>query len=73
MAAKLGVTPRTVGKWRARFAARWLDGLQDESRPGVPRSIDDAKVEEVIVATLETMPEGATQWSSRALAGRTGI
>jgi transposase len=73
VAAKLAVTPQTVGKWRARFVARRLDGLYDEPRPGVPRSIDDAKVEAVIVATLETMPEGATHWSSRAMARKSGV
>src|SRR6185503_13081174 len=39
----------------------------------VPRSIDDARVEAVVVATLETMPEGATHWSSRAMARNSGI
>jgi len=73
VAATLGVTPQTVGKWRARFLAQRLDGLYDEPRPGVPRSIDDAKVEAVIVATLETMPQGATHWSSRAMARQSGI
>src|ERR671911_36473 len=58
---------------RARIVARRLDGLYDEPRPGVPRSIDDAKVEAVIVATLETMPQGATHWSSRAMARQSGI
>lgn len=73
VAAKLGVTPQTVGKWRARFVEHGLDGLHDEPRQGAPRSIDDAKVEDVIVATLETMPQGATHWSSRAMARRSGI
>jgi transposase len=73
VAAKLGVTPQTVGKWRARFLAQRLDGLHDEPRPGVPRSIDDAKVEAVIVATLESMPVNATHWSSRAIARKSGI
>jgi transposase len=73
VAAKLGVTPQTVGKWRARFVSRRLDGLHDEPRPGVPRSIDDATVEAVIVATLETMPADATHWSSRAMARASGI
>lgn len=73
VAAKLGVTPQTVGKWRARFVTHRLDGLHDEPRPGVPRSIDDTKVEEVIVATLETMPQGATHWNSRAMARNSGI
>jgi transposase len=73
VAARLGVTPQTVGKWRARFVERRLDGLYDEPRPGVPRSIDDAKIEAVVVATLETMPVGATHWSSRAMARNSGI
>ena len=73
VARKLGVTPQTVCKWRARFIAQRLDGLHDEPRPGVPRSIDDAKVEAVIVATLETMPQGTTHWSSRGMARSSGI
>ena len=44
------VTPQTVGMWRRRFIERGLDGLLDEPRPGVPRTIDDAKVERVIDA-----------------------
>ena len=73
VARKLGVTPQTVCKWRARFIAQRRDGLHDEPRPGVPRSIDDAKVEAVIVATLETMPQGTTHWSSRGMARSSGI
>jgi transposase-like protein len=68
VAARLGVSRLTVTRWRARFLARRLDGLGDEPRPGVPRSISDAKVEEVVVRTLEELPEGATHWSKRDLA-----
>ena len=50
-----------------------LDGLGDEPRPGVPRTITDAQVEEVVVRTLEETPEGATHWSKRELAKRAGI
>ena len=47
IAAKLNVTPQTVGKWRARFLAKRLDGLLDEPRPGAPRRIRDEHVEQV--------------------------
>ena len=56
-----------------RFLARRLDGLGDEPRPGVPRTITDAQVEEVVVRTLEETPEGATHWSKRELARQVGI
>ncbi len=39
----------------------------------MPRTISDAQVEEVIVRTLEEVPEGATHWSKRELARQAGI
>jgi hypothetical protein len=39
----------------------------------VPRTITDAHVEEVVVRTLEEVPEGATHRSKRELAKRVGI
>jgi transposase len=71
--ARLGVHPATVGKWRGRFATRRLEGLSDEPRPGVPRSITDAQVEQVIVKTLEETPVDATHWSTRSMARATGM
>jgi transposase len=73
VAARLRVSRTTVRKWRDRFLAARLDGLGDEPRPGVPRTITDAQVEEVVVRTLEETPEGATHWSRRELARRVGI
>ena len=61
VAARLRVSRTTVRKWRDRFLAKRLDGLGDEPRPGVPRTISDAQVEEVVVRTLEEVPEGATR------------
>jgi transposase len=73
VAARPGVSRPAVTKWRARFLARRLDGLGDEPRPGVPRAITDAQVEEVVIRTLEEVSEGAAHWSKRDLARRVGI
>src|SRR5512136_2705448 len=73
VAKRLRVSPATVGKWRARFVARRLDGLLDEPRPGAPRTHTDAVVERLITKTLETTPRGATHWSTRSMAKATGI
>src|SRR5258706_5381535 len=68
VAARQRVTQQTVSKWRARFVEQRLDGLLDAPRPGAPRSIDDARVDAVIAKTLESVPPGATHWSTRAMA-----
>lgn len=73
IAAGVGVSAHTVGKWRRRFAQERLDGLHDTPRPGAPRSIGDEMVEGVIVKTLETTPKGATHWSTRQMAKHVGI
>src|SRR5271154_5489103 len=73
VAARLRVNRGTVTKWRPRFLAKRLDGLGDEPRPGVPRTITDAQVEDVVVRTLEEVPEGSTHWSKRELARKVGI
>jgi transposase len=73
VAEKLDVHPATVSKWRRRFVAGRLDGLHDEPRPGVPRSMTDEDVERVIVMTLEATPAGATHWSTRSMAKATGM
>ena len=74
VAARFGVTPQMVGKWRARFVAGRLEGLSDEPRPGQPRKITDEQVEEVITRTLERKPPDLdTHWSTRSMAQATGL
>ena len=63
--------PATVGKWRRRFAQWRLDGLQDEPRPGAPRTITGTGA--VIVKTLEEQPSDATHWSTRSMAAALGM
>jgi transposase len=73
IAADLGVTLPTVGKWRQRFIDLRLDGLADEPRPGAPRTITDAQVEDVVTRTLESKPKNATHWSTRGMAKAVGL
>src|SRR5436190_15807999 len=60
IAAELGCALSTVGKWRGRFARQGLDGLDDEPRPGKPRTNSDEDVERAITKTLEAHPRTAT-------------
>src|ERR1700727_1617692 len=73
IARELGVHPDTTRKWRQRFVAHGVDGLLDEPRPGQPRKLSDAQVEEVLRRTLENKPAGATHWSTRTMAQVTGL
>jgi transposase len=73
VAVRLQVAKATVGKWRHRFVEHRLDGLRDEPRSGTPRTIDDARIEAVIVRTLESTPADATHWSSRGMARQSGL
>jgi transposase len=73
IARELGIRQETAARWRNRFAKEGLDGLLDEPRVGRPRLIGDAKVEEVIVKTLESTPKDATHWSTRSMAAEVGL
>ena len=73
VATRERLTRQTVGRWRARFVSKRLDGLLDELRPGAPRRITDADVERALTRTLESTPRDATHWSTRALARACGL
>ena len=74
VARELGINRGTVATWRNRYAQHRIAGLYDELRPGRPRSVDDERVAQLIATTLHTKPaDGGTHWSTRSLAGATGI
>ena len=73
VAQALRVSRPTVALWRRRFAERGPDGLLDEPRPGAPRRITDAQVEQAVTTTLEAAPPDATRWSTRSLARAVGL
>jgi transposase len=74
VAAELGISRATAGKWRSRFLESRLEGLTDKPRPGRPRTVTDEHVEKVIAATLEQEPpNGDTHWSTRSMARSEGM
>jgi transposase len=73
VAKKLRCSLGMVGKWRSRFLKQRLESLYDEPRPGAPRTVSDAQVEQVVIRTLESTPRGETHWSTRGLAKATGL
>ena len=73
VAARLRVTQQTVSKWRGRFVELRMEGLWDAPRPGAPRTIEDERVDAVIAKTLESVPVGATHWSTRTMAHAMGM
>jgi transposase len=72
VAVELGLAENTVGKWRRRFVQRRVDGLQDHPRSGA-RTIEDERIEAIVVRTLESLPADATHWSSRGMAKASGL
>ena len=62
-----------VNKWRSRFLKKRLEGLYDEPRPGAPRKVSDAQVEQIVIHSLESTPRGQTHWSTRSLAQASGL
>src|SRR6516164_4435405 len=73
VAKQLRCSVGMVNKWRSRFLKTRLQGLYDEPRPGVPRKVSDAQVEQVVIRTLESTPRGQTHWSTRSLAHASGL
>ena len=70
IATEEGVRPATVSKWRTRFAAQGLRGLQDAPRPGAVRRYG-AEVERRVLSALEQKPPvGHATWSAKLLARR---
>src|ERR1035437_8791959 len=70
VAAAVGGTGSTVGKWRSRVCELRLAGVVDRPVPGRPAMITTEQVEEVLVATLESTPTNATHWTRASMAKR---
>jgi transposase len=74
IARTLGTSRPTVILWRGRFDEGGAQALT-ETKPGRGRkpSISSAKVKEIVRATTQTRPPGATHWSCRSMAKAHGV
>ena len=74
IAEQLQVNRKTVTLWRARFAQQGLESLW-EVAPGRGRkpTYEPEKIQQIVDATLQTKPQGMTQWSCRLLAAQLGV
>ena len=73
VAKRADVSRQSVYNWVRRFRESRLAGLSDLPRSGRPRTISDDDVAKVVELTLESAPRGATHWSTRGLAKKTGM
>jgi len=74
IAAELGITPEKAARWRARFLAGGIPGLQkDAPRPGRPRTVPADKVKQIVDKTTQEKPAAATHWSTRTMAAAVGV
>lgn len=70
---KLQTTAPTIIRWKERFIARGIDGL-DTYHPGQPPTVlTPALRARILAATGKKPTDGSTHWSCRKLAARLGI
>ncbi len=74
IAKQVGVSVTTVRAWRDRFGEQGLTNF-GQVRPGRGRkpSLSQDKIAEIVRATGEDKPGGATYWSCRSMAKSQGV
>jgi transposase len=75
IAERVGCSRPTVIRWRRRYAAKGLAGLDDQPRSGRPRTLRRDRRGEIVATTQQSPPQqlGITHWSTRSLAKHLGV
>ncbi len=74
IAAELGTSKPTVGRWRTRFARLRVAGIEkDAPRPGRTPALAAETVDLIVRKTTQEKPAGATHWSTRTMAKAVGV
>lgn len=67
----VGVSPRTVARWRERAATEGVSqAIVDRPRPGAPRLLDTVAEAALIATACTDAPDGHARWTLRLLADR---
>ena len=71
--ARWGVAATGISRWKQRFLARGIGGLQDAPRSGRPDRLAPALEARILALTQQAPPQPLTQWSVRRMAARVGV
>jgi transposase len=72
IARELGITHRTVSKWRVRFAHDRIAGLGDAPRSGKPKTYDAAADQRILALLERPPPQGFARWTAPLIAAALG-
>src|SRR3970282_938953 len=68
IALKVGTREATITKWRNRFIANRIIGLQDEPRPGKPHEYTSEDEKRILGVLDKKPPKGYGSWSGGLIA-----
>ena len=71
IAEQLGIGRVQVARWRERYVAFGLEGIERDLPRGAPPVKVD--VQQLVELTTQTTPPAATHWSTRKMAARLGV
>lgn len=74
IADELAIARQTVARWRGRFIASGIAGIEkDAPRPGRKPKVSARRVQKIVSLTTQEKPRDATHWSTRNMAREVGL